>query len=360
MTSTHRAKASIVVRRRAREGGRRGRHDRRVDTGDGGEPLRIERQATEEHRDALGREGVHRAHQPRELRIDVEVVDRVPELVQHRLGPVLTGHVVAQHAHVVATVHVDAERVLALPRAREQIAAIEHRPRRRGRCPRTWRGSARPGRRRRTTGRDRGPCRSRSGRTRRRSATDARRRPGGRSASARSAVVAVLPCAEPVAGGVVDRVEREEQLVLVELGGGETRARSGRDGRGHGPRRSGGARAHGPGRPRPHPRSWPPPTPGGGARCRRRSAGCRRSALSSTSAPSRTRPVGVERRVDRRLEPHDLLADVGGHLLGQHAVAQHGRAAAPRRRARRRRAALARPRRTPRDRRARRAARDRW
>ena len=122
------------------------------------------------------------------------------------------------------------------------------------------------------------------------------------------------------------------------------------------PRRCGGARARGRVRPpRRRPSSTPPTPPArvavvGAAQDLGDRVVVDRGAVE-------LRAVRVERAVDRRLEPHDLLADVGRHLLGQHAVAEH-RELARRPRAARRRAPC-RSGRTPRRRRARHAARGR-
>ena len=97
-----------------------------VDLGDRPEPLDVADEASEQHRDALGRERMHAAEQPRQIRVHPGVVERVAELVEHRPGPVLGRTVVAEHAHVAFVVDVDAERVLALPVAGEQVAAFEH------------------------------------------------------------------------------------------------------------------------------------------------------------------------------------------------------------------------------------------
>ena len=61
-----------------------------------------------------------------ERRVEARVERRVAELVQHRVHPVLAGHDVREHADVAGPVDVDAERVLALAVAREEVAALEH------------------------------------------------------------------------------------------------------------------------------------------------------------------------------------------------------------------------------------------
>ena len=86
-----------------------GRHAR-----DRAEPLRIARAPTEEHGDALGGEGVHRAQRPRQPAVDLGEVGAVAELVQHRLHPPFGRGDVAEHADVALAVDVDAERVLVL------------------------------------------------------------------------------------------------------------------------------------------------------------------------------------------------------------------------------------------------------
>src|SRR5436853_297345 len=50
-----------------------------------------------------------------------------PELVQHRLGPARARNVVAQNTYVAGAVDVDAERVLHLAIARNEIAPVERR-----------------------------------------------------------------------------------------------------------------------------------------------------------------------------------------------------------------------------------------
>ncbi len=61
------------------------------------------------------------------VRVALAVVDRVAELVEHRVHPPLARLDVAEHAHVARAVDVDAERVLALALARVQVAVVEHR-----------------------------------------------------------------------------------------------------------------------------------------------------------------------------------------------------------------------------------------
>ncbi len=101
--------------------------ERVVDRGDRGEPLGVARQATHQHRDALGGEGVGGAAQePGERVVALSVVDGVSELVEHGVHPPLARFHVAQHAHIAGAVDVDAERVLALAVARVEVAAFEH------------------------------------------------------------------------------------------------------------------------------------------------------------------------------------------------------------------------------------------
>ncbi len=102
----------------------------RADPGDRGQPAGSAREASEQHGDALGRERVCRLPQePGEGGVELAVVHGVAELVEHRLGPPLVGLDVAQDAHVALAVDVDAERVLALPLARVEVAPGEHGPR---------------------------------------------------------------------------------------------------------------------------------------------------------------------------------------------------------------------------------------
>ena len=178
-------------RRAARRGAHRraGPRDRRRSTARAPatvrEPVRIVHEPAATHRDALGEAEVHRAQQPRQLAVETVEVDRVTELVQHRLGPALARHVVAEHAHVVAAVDVDAERVLDLAVARLEVAAADDIADVEADARRTCASSARRDRRRRSTrrGRRRRP-RAGSGRTGRRSATAAtpRRRSPKRAA----------------------------------------------------------------------------------------------------------------------------------------------------------------------------------
>ena len=71
--------------------------------------------------------------QPGQRAVALAVVDRVAELVEHRVHPALARLDVAEHAHVALAVDVDAERVLALAVARVEVAVLEHRRARRGR-----------------------------------------------------------------------------------------------------------------------------------------------------------------------------------------------------------------------------------
>ena len=66
------------------------------------------------------------AQEPRQRRVEAGIERRVAELVQHRVHPLLAGHDVREHADVAGSVDVDAERVLALAVAREEVAAVEH------------------------------------------------------------------------------------------------------------------------------------------------------------------------------------------------------------------------------------------
>jgi hypothetical protein len=65
------------------------------------------------------------AQEPRQLVAEPEVVDTVPELVEHRLRPVVVVDHVREDAHVATTVDVDAEGVLVLVRPRVEVAALE-------------------------------------------------------------------------------------------------------------------------------------------------------------------------------------------------------------------------------------------
>ena len=115
--------------------------------------------------------------------VEAEVVDAVAELVEHRLGPVVVVGDVGEDAHVALAVDVDAERVLVLARAREEVAAREDRRRPRARCPRTCAARARRRPSPRTAGRGRPrPPAAAPGRTGPRSATAAARRRRSRSA----------------------------------------------------------------------------------------------------------------------------------------------------------------------------------
>ena len=124
----HQHPAGEREQRRATGGGQAGSERLEVplaDFGDHPEPLDVSDQPPEQHRDALGRERMHAAQEPGEIPIDLDVVERVAELVQHRAGPVLGRAIVAEDAHVAFVVDVDAERVLALPVAGEQVAALQ-------------------------------------------------------------------------------------------------------------------------------------------------------------------------------------------------------------------------------------------
>ncbi len=87
------------------------------------EPVGIADEPAASHRDALGEAQVHGAQQPRQLAADTVEVDRVAELVEHRLRPPFAGRVVAEYTDVAAAVDVDTECVLDLARARCEIAA---------------------------------------------------------------------------------------------------------------------------------------------------------------------------------------------------------------------------------------------
>ena len=65
------------------------------------------------------------AQEPREPLVEADVVRTMPELVEHRVGPVAVVGNVREHADVALAVDVDAERVLALAVAREEVAAVE-------------------------------------------------------------------------------------------------------------------------------------------------------------------------------------------------------------------------------------------
>ena len=95
-------------------------------SGVGDQPVGVSRQPPEQHRRRLGRQRVRRpTEEVRQRRVEPLVVDRVPELVQHRVHPVLGRPHVREHADVVAAVHVDAEGVLALAVALVEVGAGE-------------------------------------------------------------------------------------------------------------------------------------------------------------------------------------------------------------------------------------------
>ena len=101
--------------------------DRGRDAGEALEERLVAHQPPVQHRDRLGRERVRGlAQQPRQLRVDREVVDGVAELVHHRREPARPRLAVREHAHVVAAVDVGAERVLVLAVARVEVAARDH------------------------------------------------------------------------------------------------------------------------------------------------------------------------------------------------------------------------------------------
>ena len=99
-------------------GDRRRRDARRCAT-----TTRVAHESAAAHRDTFGEADVHRPQEPGQIPPDPVEVDRVTELVQHRLRPTLAGSVVGEHSHVTDAVDVDAERVLDLARSGRQVAA---------------------------------------------------------------------------------------------------------------------------------------------------------------------------------------------------------------------------------------------
>ena len=98
---------------------------RRIEPGNLAQPLGVLREATHQDRDALGDGEMAVAQEPREPLVEADVVRTMPELVEHRVGPVAVVGNVREHADVALAVDVDAERVLALAVAREEVAAVE-------------------------------------------------------------------------------------------------------------------------------------------------------------------------------------------------------------------------------------------
>ena len=121
-----------------------------VDARDLAKPAGVLREAAHEDRDALGDGQVAAAEQPRQARVDAEVEDAVPELVQHRVGPVAVGRDVREDADVALAVDVDAERVLALAVTGIEVAPLEDRRRLEARSRRMSRARVRRRRPRRT------------------------------------------------------------------------------------------------------------------------------------------------------------------------------------------------------------------
>ena len=78
-----------------------------------------------QERGRLGRDEMRRAQEPRQVVAVAEVVDAVPELVEHRVRRVVRLHGVGEDAHVSVAVDVDAERVLVLAVSRVEVAPRE-------------------------------------------------------------------------------------------------------------------------------------------------------------------------------------------------------------------------------------------
>ena len=87
------------------------------------EPIAPPGQRAEQDRGRLGRDEVRRAEEPRQVVPEAEVVDAVPELVEHRVCRLVGRHEVREHADVAPAVDVDAERVLVLAVAGVDVAA---------------------------------------------------------------------------------------------------------------------------------------------------------------------------------------------------------------------------------------------
>jgi len=93
----------------------------------GPQPARVGREASEQHRDRLGRRDVCRLDEsPRQVDVEVLVVHRVAELVEHRRGPSLVRNDVAENADVLRlAIDLRAERVLTLLLALVEVTALE-------------------------------------------------------------------------------------------------------------------------------------------------------------------------------------------------------------------------------------------
>ena len=90
------------------------------------QPARVLAQGPEKHRHAFRRQGLGGLPEVVwQTAVDVQVVDRVAQLVQRRRHPLGGGLDVAQRAHVGGPVDAGAERVLVLPRALVEVAALQ-------------------------------------------------------------------------------------------------------------------------------------------------------------------------------------------------------------------------------------------
>ena len=160
------------------------------------------------------------AHEPGQRVVALAVVDRVAELVEHRVHPPLARLDVAEHAHVAGAVDVDAERVLALAVARVQVAVREHGAHVESEAVVGAQGQGfEVGVDEEVVDARSRPRRAGSGRTGRRSARGAGRRRRSRSGAASDVSTSRFHSANGSRGGPVDVVERGEQPGLVELPG---------------------------------------------------------------------------------------------------------------------------------------------
>ena len=244
------------------------------------------------------------AEQPRKVGVELAVVDRVAELVEHRVGPALVRLDVAEHAHVALAVDVDAERVLVLAVACVEVAALAStgsmsRPRP---CERAAGQRLEVGAREVRVEIDRAAMPADPGRTGRRGATARGRCGRHRTAVASRSSSVGLPRGERRGGEAIDFVERGEQASFVELAGGEREGEVVAE-----PERVGGVVAQagraGGRRRRPRRRSaCPPPTRRVARRSRRSTRRISRSALSSTRVAVEVGAVAGEAGVDRGLE----------------------------------------------------------
>ena len=190
---------------------------RRVDLEHALQPLALPGERAEEDRGRLGRDEVGVAEQPRQRLGEAEVVDAVPELVEHRVGPVLVVGHVREHAHVAGAVDVDAERVLVLSGARIEVAAIEDLRRPRGRALESAtrkRDDVLPLEQRVEV--DRAVTRALL-EERVRVVPGAKLRDGAAEALGQPRVERALPARERLRRHAVALIERREQLRLVEL-----------------------------------------------------------------------------------------------------------------------------------------------